>query len=96
MKKYIIYVLIITNAYFIGHIFFGENNIFNFLKYKKEISKLEMEKNNVMKQRYKLEQLSTLLSHKNKDNDDVLDELLRQLVQASLPEEKIVLLKDEI
>ena len=39
-------------------------------------------------------QISELLDNPHADNIDIVDELLRKLTHASLPEEKIVLLQN--
>ena len=61
----------------------------------KTLSLLKNEQYNLVKERYKLKQLSFFLSNENKDSNDALDELLRQLTQSSLPEEKIVILNND-
>lgn len=95
MTKKIIVVILLINAYFIINLFIGNNNISKYLYYKKEIKTLKNEQYNLVKERYKLKQLSFFLSNENKDSNDALDELLRQLTQSSLPEEKIVILNND-
>ena len=51
------------------------------------------QKHDLIEQRYKLDQIMSILSDKNTDINDILDELLRNNTQSSLPDEKIVLLK---
>ena len=94
MNKKIFFVILLINLYFIINLFLGKNNIINFLKFKNEITELENIKNDLIMQRYKLEKISIFLSDSNSDNYDVLDEIIRQTTQSSLPDEKIVLLED--
>ena len=95
MTKKIIIVILLINVYFIINLFIGNNNISKYFFYKKETNKLKNEQYNLVKERYKLKQLSFFLSNENKDSNDALDELLRQLTQSSLPEEKIVILNND-
>ena len=85
--------MLIFNFYLIVYLFFGENTILNFLLYKKESDKLLKQRHELLHQKYQLQQLSSLLEDKNGDADDALDELLRQVTQSTLPEEKIVITK---
>ena len=94
MRRAIIWSLLIINAYFITHIFTGANNIQHFLSYKTQIAKIKKQKTETIQQRYKLMQISELLDNPHADNIDIVDELLRKLTHASLPEEKIVLLQN--
>jgi len=96
INKKIIFILLFINVYFIINLFLGKNNIFNFLSFKKQIVKLEEEQKSLLLQRYKIEKLYSFLSSPDqKDNNDILDELIRQTTQSSLPDEKIVLLNNE-
>ena len=92
-KKKIKIFMLIFNFYLIVYLFFGENTILNFLLYKKESDKLLKQRHELLHQKYQLQQLSSLLEDKNGDADDALDELLRQVTQSTLPEEKIVITK---
>lgn len=96
INKKIIFILLFINVYFVVNLFLGKNNIFNFLSFKKQIVKLEEEQKSLLLQRYKIEKLYSFLSSPDqKDNNDILDELIRQTTQSSLPDEKIVLLNNE-
>jgi cell division protein FtsB len=89
----IIFLVIALNCYFIFALFHGQNTILNYFSYKEKYSKLSKQKHDLLEQRYKLDQIISILEDKNSDVNDILDELLRNNTQSSLPEEKIVLLK---
>ena len=85
--------MIAINCYFIVSLFRGQNTISNFFLYKEKYNKLNQQKHDLIEQRYKLDQIMSILSDKNTDINDILDELLRNNTQSLLPDEKIVLLK---
>ena len=91
-KTKIIIFMVVFNCYLFFSLFFGENTILNFFAYKAECEKLNQQNQDLIKQRYQLGKISSILSSKNKnaDTEDILDEFLRTTTQSSLPEEKIV------
>ena len=92
LKPFISVVLLI-NLYLITHVFLGKNSVVNYVKYKKEIAKKTEQKMAIIKKRYQIEQISTLLKQTEPDLD-ILEDLLRQTAQASRPDEKIIMLRD--
>lgn len=92
--KPVLFVVLLVNLYLITHVFVGKNSVINYIKYKREIAKKTEQKMAIIKRRYQIEQISTLLRQKEPDLD-TLEDLLRQTAQASRPDEKIVMLRDE-
>ena len=90
--KKIIFILLILNLYFFVSVFIGKNSVINYIKFNNKIKKLEKERGKLISSRYQMEQLRILLRKKSID-PDLLDEILRQNLQMSLPNEKLILLK---
>ena len=94
ITKNIIFFLIVINLYLIINLFKGDNNIFNYFEYKEKNATLSLKIDETIKTRYQYMKLNELLSKENIDID-ALDEVVRQLLQVSKPDEKIILLNDE-
>ena len=81
------------NLFIFVHLFIGKNTIQNYFKYKKQLSVKQQWYNNIIKERYEMEKIISMLKSNNIDND-ILDEFLRQNLQLSSPNETIVLSKE--
>ena len=92
--KKAIYLLIFINIVILSQLFRGKNTPQNYLKYSKELIQKQQIYNNIAHERYRIEHSMQLLSNPNQ-NDDLLDEYLRQFLQLSAPDENIVLLKEQ-
>ena len=86
-----IIVLLLLNLYFLVSLFLGNNTLLKFIEYKDKQKSLIERRHELLKKRYQLEQISSLLANEDSDSEDV-DELLRQKLHSSLPDEKIVIL----
>ena len=91
--KKAIYLLIFINIVILSQLFRGKNTPQNYLKYSKELIQKQQIYNNIAHERYRIEHSMQLLSNPNQ-NDDLLDEYLRQFLQLSAPDENIVLLTE--
>ena len=89
VKRFILFACLF-NAYLVFSLFVGQNTITNYRKYKNKITELTDHNRSLLKQRYQLIKTMALLDKEDEDSDDVLEEILRQKLQVSLPEEKIV------
>ena len=91
--KKIICLLLLANIIVLSQLFRGKNTPQNYLKYSKELIQKQQIYNNIAHERYRIEHSMQLLSNPNQ-NDDLLDEYLRQFLQLSAPDENIVLLNE--
>ena len=94
-NKYIkiILILFVINIYFFISLFCGKNTLFNYLKYRKKIVSQRIELNKIIAERDQITKISNLLLQENPDVD-ILEELLRQSLQATT-ENEIVILEEE-
>ena len=86
----IVALLTALNLYFFISLFCGKNNIINYFSYKKTIAQKTKQKNELIKERDRLATISASLEQKNVDLD-ALEELLRQSLQVSKTNEKVIL-----
>ena len=91
--KKLILILILINLFIFVHLFIGKNTIQNYFKYKKQLSLKQQLHNSLIKERYEMEKIISMLKSSNVDND-ILDEFLRQNLQLSSPNETIILSKE--
>jgi len=92
-KKHII-VLIIANLLVIAMLFRGKNTPINYFKYKRIYNQKYSELMRIKKERDQIERVMKLLSAKKIDTD-LLEELLRQSLQYSRPNEKMIIIENE-
>ena len=92
-KKHII-VLVIANLLVIAMLFRGKNTPINYFKYKRIYNQKYSELMKIKKERDQIEQAIKLLSAQKVDTD-LLEELLRQSLQYSRPNEKMIMIGDE-
>lgn len=92
-KKHII-VLVIANLLVIAMLFRGKNTPINYFKYKRIYNQKYSELMRIKKERNQIERVMKLLSAKKVDTD-LLEELLRQSLQYSRPNEKMIIVENE-
>ena len=92
-KKHII-VLAIANLLVIAMLFRGKNTPINYFKYKRIYNQKYSELMRIKKERDQIERVMKLLSAKKIDTD-LLEELLRQSLQYSRPNEKMIIIENE-
>ena len=71
--------------------FIGENNIINYSKYKTEFKKKQIELNILIEKKKKINNILALLNN-NKINNDYFDEIVREKLNYSNINEKIIII----
>lgn len=92
--KCIIRILTIANILILVSLFHGRNTPQNYFKYRKELRQKQQVYNNILRERYRIKHTMQILSNSSQNND-LLDEYLRQFLQFSDPNENIILLEND-